>query len=103
MRQFHSDIETAYQLVQRFHTMARELDASGFHSWMRDALSSSLTPFNTLATGFHRDGDAVVAALSLPWNNGLVEGHVNRLKMLKRQMYGRAGFPLLRTRVLYPN
>ena len=40
------------------------------------------------------------AAISLPWSNGQVEGHVNRLKMLKRQMYGRAGFELLKSRVL---
>ncbi|MFF3623376.1 hypothetical protein ACFYYJ_29860, partial [Streptomyces sp. NPDC002467] len=47
-----------------------------------------------------RDRDAVTAGLSLPWNSGVVEGHVNRIKMLKRQMFGRAGFELLRKRVL---
>ncbi|MEW2051801.1 hypothetical protein [Streptomyces sp. NPDC005476] len=47
-----------------------------------------------------RDLDAVVAGLSQPWNSGVVEGHVNRIKMLKRQMFGRAGFELLRKRVL---
>ncbi|MFG3532307.1 hypothetical protein ACGF8B_37100 [Streptomyces sp. NPDC047917] len=44
--------------------------------------------------------DAVIAGLTLPWNSGVVEGHVNRIKMLKRQMFGRAGFQLLRKRVL---
>ncbi|MFE9024022.1 hypothetical protein ACFYNL_36450 [Streptomyces sp. NPDC007808] len=47
-----------------------------------------------------RDGDAVIACLTLPWNSGVVEGHVNRIKMLKRQKFGRAGFQLLRKRVL---
>lgn len=47
-----------------------------------------------------RDLDAVTAGLTLPWNSGVVEGHVNRIKMLKRQMFGRAGFALLRKRVL---
>ncbi|GGJ66338.1 hypothetical protein GCM10010121_091270 [Streptomyces brasiliensis] len=47
-----------------------------------------------------RDLDAVIAGLSQPWNSGVVEGHVNRIKMLKRQMFGRAGFELLRKRVL---
>lgn len=47
-----------------------------------------------------RDRDAVIAGLTLPWNSGAVEGHVNRIKMLKRQMFGRAGFALLRKRVL---
>ncbi|MEV8395193.1 MULTISPECIES: hypothetical protein [unclassified Streptomyces] len=44
--------------------------------------------------------DAVIAGLTLPWSSGVVEGHVNRIKMLKRQMFGRAGFALLRKRVL---
>ncbi|WP_235029747.1 hypothetical protein [Streptomyces sp. 3213.3] len=47
-----------------------------------------------------RDLDAVTAGLTLPWNSGVVEGHVNRIKMLKRQMFDRAGFELLRKRVL---
>jgi transposase len=50
--------------------------------------------------GIDRDRDAVIAGLTLPWSSGVVEGHVNRIKMLKRQMYGRAGFDLLRKRVL---
>jgi transposase len=47
-----------------------------------------------------RDQDAVTAGLTLPWNSGIVEGHVNRTKMLKRQMYGRAKPDLLRKRIL---
>ncbi|MFI0504232.1 hypothetical protein ACH3WN_15505 [Streptomyces albogriseolus] len=50
--------------------------------------------------GINRDRDAVTAGLILPWNSGVVEGHVNRIKMLKRQMFGRAGFAALRRRVL---
>lgn len=48
-----------------------------------------------------RDIDAITAALSTPYSNGMVEGHINRLKMLKRQMYGRASLALLRIRVLH--
>jgi transposase len=44
----------------------------------------------------------VRAALDLPWSNGQVEGHVHRLKLIKRQMFGRAKFDLLKKRVLYP-
>ncbi|TPQ18336.1 transposase [Streptomyces sporangiiformans] len=55
---------------------------------------------HTFASGLERDLDAVTAGLSTPWNSGVVEGHVNRIKMLKRQMFGRAGFALLRKRVL---
>ncbi|WP_225804292.1 hypothetical protein [Streptomyces sp. NK15101] len=53
-----------------------------------------------LVAGIDRDRDAVIAGLTLPWNSGVVEEHVNRIKMLKRQMFGRAGFDLLRKRVL---
>ncbi|MGW2787873.1 hypothetical protein ACWC3X_43005 [Streptomyces populi] len=54
----------------------------------------------SLAVGIDRDHDAVIAGLTMPWNSGVVEGHVNRIKMLRRQMSGRAGFDLLRKRVL---
>ncbi|MFF1957045.1 hypothetical protein ACFVWX_08665 [Streptomyces sp. NPDC058220] len=52
------------------------------------------------AQHLERDLDAVAAGLTLPWNSGVVEGHVDRIKMLKREMFGRAGFELLRKRVL---
>ena len=54
----------------------------------------------TFAAGLEQDGAAVRAALTMPWNNGQTEGQVTRLKLLKRQTYGRAGFDLLRRRVL---
>lgn len=54
----------------------------------------------TFAAGLAKDGDAVRAALTMPWSNGRTEGQVNRLKLLKRQSYGRAGLDLLRRRVL---
>ncbi|WP_420713624.1 hypothetical protein [Streptomyces sp. WM4235] len=53
-----------------------------------------------MAAGIDRDRDAVTAGLTLPWNSGVVEGHLNRIKMLKHQMFGRAVFDLLRKRVL---
>jgi transposase len=59
-----------------------------------------LPSLHTLAAGIDRDRDAVIAGLTLPWSSGVIEGHVNRIKMLKRQMFGRAGFALLRKRVL---
>jgi transposase len=55
----------------------------------------------SFARGLTHDQAAVIAALTLPWNNGQVEGQVNRLKLIKRQMYGRANFDLLRARFLY--
>jgi transposase len=64
----------------------------------RDDLPSLLT----LAAGIDRDCDAVTAGLTLSWSSGVVECHVNRIKMLERQMFGRAGFALLRKCVLMP-
>lgn len=58
------------------------------------------TTESRFAQHLERDLDAVTAGLTHPWNSGVVEGHINRIKMLKRQMFGRAGFALLRRRVL---
>ncbi|MFF0296751.1 hypothetical protein ACFYST_22980 [Kitasatospora sp. NPDC004614] len=55
---------------------------------------------HTLAAGIDRDRDAVIAGLTLPWNSSVIERHVNRIKMLKPQRFGRADFHLLRKRVL---
>ncbi|MGW4994898.1 transposase [Streptomyces mirabilis] len=62
--------------------------------------TAELPSLRHFAQHLRRDLDAVTAGLTLPWNSGVVEGHVNRIKMLKRQMFGRAGFELLRKRVL---
>ena len=56
----------------------------------------------SFVAGIDQDYDAVLAALTQPYSSGAVEGHANRIKMLKRQMYGRANFDLLRARVLQP-
>ena len=59
------------------------------------------TPLKNFAAGLRRDQDAIQAALDLPWTTSPVEGQISRIKMIKRTMYGRAGFDLLRTRVLH--
>ncbi|MGW7557874.1 hypothetical protein [Streptomyces rimosus] len=69
--------------------------------WIEAATSAADLPgLRGFAQHLERDLDAVTAGLTLPWNSGVVEGRVNRIKMLKRQMFGRAGFELLRKRVL---
>ena len=90
-------IATAVDLVSRFVTMVKDQVADAFDGWLREAEVSALAPF---AAGLRRDEDAVRAALTEPWSNGQVEGQVNRLKVIKREMYGRAEFDLLRCRVL---
>ena len=78
------------------------VEASGLDGWIEQAKASSIDELRRFAAGLLRDRAAVTAALTLSWSNGQVEGQVHRLKMLKRQMYGRAKFDLLRARVLPP-
>ena len=77
--------------------MIRNRDAAAWPQWLEAAALSQLAAF---ARRLERDRNAVDAALRLPWSNGMVEGQIHRLKLIKRQMYGRAGFDLLRLRVL---
>ena len=67
---------------------------------MASARASGIAEVQRVVVGLERDQAAVVAALSLPYSNGQVEGQVNRLKLIKRRMYGRAKFDVLRHRVL---
>ncbi|WP_407706923.1 transposase [Streptomyces phaeochromogenes] len=73
-----------------------ELLPQGLDAARRDDLPS----LHSLAAGIDRDRDAVIAGLTLPWSSGVVEGHPNRIKMLKRQIFGRASFALPQKRVL---
>jgi len=68
--------------------------------WIAAVEADDQPDLHSFARGLTHDYDAVVNGLTLPWNSGVVEGTVNKIKMIKRQMYGRAGFPLLRKRVL---
>jgi transposase len=75
-------------------------EGSRMRNWIQTAKQSGIGSFVRFAFGLQRDMSAVLAAVETPWSNGQVEGQVNRLKMIKRQMYGRAGFRLLLARVL---
>ena len=100
LRQTCPAFTTVIDLSQRFLTMVRQRDKSGLNCWMRDALQSGVSAVAHFAKGLGQDHAAVEAALSLSWSNAQSEGQVNRLKLVKRSMYGRAGFELLKTRVL---
>lgn len=91
------DIATARHLLERFQAMIRKRDPSGLDNWLDDASSGPLASFDR---GLRDDQPAVTAALSLPWSNGQTEGQITKLKLVKRQMYGRAKLDLLRTRLL---
>jgi transposase len=75
-------------------------DRDGMLHWIRTAAQSGFGPLVRFAYGLRKDLNAVIAAVETSWSNGQTEGQINRLKAIKRQMYGRAGFPLLRARVV---
>ncbi len=93
-------VDTAYHLAQEFIQMVRTRQATAFDAWLTRATASDIPEIQGFVTGLERDKAAVVAALSSSYSNGQVEGQVNRLKLIKRSMYGRAKFDLLRQRVL---
>ena len=81
--------------------MIRERQSETLDAWLKRAEDSKIDEFVRFARSLRSDYAAIKAALTLSWSNGATEGHVNRLKCLKRQMYGRAKDDLLRKRVLW--
>ncbi len=89
-----------YDLVQSFGELIRRRRESELSEWLEKVEVSGIEPLKSFARGIKRDEAAVRAGLTLVWNQGAVEGSVNRLKLVKRSMFGRANFDLLRVRVL---
>ncbi len=99
----HSVLMQGCGLVYDFQRMVRLRDPQKFGIGLQACETSKIPEFVNLALGMKKDIEAIVqAALSSPWSNGQTEGQVNRLKLLKRQMYGRANFDLLTSRFLHP-
>jgi hypothetical protein len=86
--------------VTEFAKILTGLHGNRLDEWIAAVEADDQPDLHSFARGLRHDYDAVVNGLTLPWNSGIVEGTVNKIKMLKRQTYGRAGFPLLRKRVL---
>lgn len=86
--------------VRDFADLMRKRRGERLLDWMQRVEADDLPALHSLITGLRRDLDAVTAGLTLPWSSGPVEGNVNRIKTIKRQMYGRASFDLLRKRIL---
>ena len=87
-------------LVRQFADMLTHRQGTKLPDWADQAEASDVQEIRSYAAGLRKDWPAVTAGLTLPWSSGTVEGHVNRIKMLKRQMYGRAGVELLRARLI---
>ena len=96
------EIAEAITLTQDFAALVRQRHPDHLERWLERATASGLQAFQSFANGLRADYAAVKAGVTLSWSTGPVEGQINRLKMLKRQMYGRAGIGLLRQRVLHP-
>jgi transposase len=94
------DLTIALDLADEFTVLIRKQSTGTLAEWLSRAEVSPCPEVRNFAEGIRRDESAVNAAVTMRWSNGPVEGHVNRLKTIKRQMYGRAGFSLLKARVV---
>jgi transposase len=96
----HPSLAEAIALAQDFASLVRQRQPAQLDPWLMRAATSALAPFRRFAKGLREDYAAVQAGVMLPWSQGPIEGHINRLKMLKRQMFGRARLDLLSRRFL---
>ena len=93
-------LNQATELAEAFTALVRGREAAQLDTWLRQAERSAVAPLQRFAKRLRADYDAVHAAVSLDWSNGQTEGQINRLKTIKRQMYGRASLDLLGRRFL---
>jgi len=94
------ELDATRTLVRQFGDMLTHRHGSKLPAWACQAEASTVQEMRSFAAGLRKDWPAVTAGLTPPWSSGTVEGHVNRIKMIKRRMYGRAKPDLLRKRVL---
>jgi len=99
--QVSPSLKRAYHLIQDFLSMVHKREGHRLDVWLEQVATSDLAELQSFASGIEKDKAAVKAGLTWSINNGMVEGHVTKLKLIKRTMYGRARFPLLRQRVLH--
>jgi transposase len=95
-----AEVAEAIDLAQDFTTLVRQRQPTQLDPWLKRATTSTLEALRRFAVGLSEDYEAVKASVTLPWSTSPVEGHINRLKMLKRQMFGRARLDLLSRRFL---
>jgi len=98
----HDALSRLHDHLQAFTKMIKQRQVDDLDGWLDASDELGIYQLQTFATGLRQDDAAVRAAVETHWSNGQTEGQVNRLKFIKRQMYGRAKFDLLRLRVLAP-
>jgi transposase len=96
----HSEVNRAYEVAQQLLTMVKERNAAPLESWFLLCSNSRVSEVENFARGLQKEFSALQAALTLEYSNGPVEGQITKLKLIKRSMYGRGSFTLLRQRVL---
>lgn len=96
-----AEVERSYGLAQHFLPLIRQRRPDQFNRWLENCQTSQVAELQLFAAGLQQDYAAVRAALTEQWSTGPVEGHINRVKLIKRQMFGRAKFDLLKQRVLH--
>jgi transposase len=94
-------IDSFYALAQDFRNLLKDRSVAAFDTWLDTADHSPLKTVRNFSKSLRDEYSFIRAALEHEWSNGQTEGQVNRLKFIKRQMYGRASFELLRQKVLY--
>jgi transposase len=100
LRAQQAAVAEAVDLAEDFATLVRQRQPAQLDPWLQRATTSTLEALQRFAQGLYEDDEAVRAGVTVPWSTGPVEGHINRLKMLKRQMFGRAHLDLLSRRFL---
>jgi transposase len=90
-----AELQAASDQVRAFAVMITQLTGQGLPQWITDARDAALPGISSFAKGLEQDIDAVTLGLTTRWNSVPVEGRVDHIKMIKRQMFGRAGLPLL--------
>lgn len=97
----YPSLQSFYETVQNFREIYDKRDYPAFLKWLKEQLSSRKNYLYTCALRLRSDLQAIQQAFLTPYSNGIVEGHVHRLKLIKRMMYGRGKLDLLEKRVLY--
>lgn len=101
--ELHPDLVDIYQTSRKFKELLFGQNADKLDEWINQTSSLNIPELNSFIDGISRDIDAVRNAIIYKYSNGLVEGTVNKIKVIKRIMYGRCGFDMLKRKVLYAN
>jgi transposase len=99
--QIQDEVDRSMGVLQQFLALIRTHCNDGLDAWLEQATGSEVPELVAFVTKLRQDEEAVRAGLSLSWSQGQMEGHINRVKLIKRSMYGRGKLDLLRQRVLY--